>query len=64
MDEKTTRIIRCRVYIGFAVVAVVMMAFVLTATTHRVAMGVLTAYCLGMAYYNYRKAKEEEGKKK
>ena len=63
MDEKTTRIIRSRVYIAFAVIAAVM-AFVLTANTHRIAMAVLVVYCLGMAYYNYRKSKEDgKGKK-
>ena len=63
MDEKTTRIIRSRVYIAFAVVAVVM-AFILTGTVRRVALAVCAVYCLGMAWYNYRKANEDgKGKK-
>ena len=63
MDEKTTRTIRSRVYIGLAVVALIM-AFILTGTVRRVAMAVCTVYCLVMAWYNYRKANEDgKGKK-
>ena len=63
MDEKTTRIIRSRVYVAFAVVAVIM-AFILTGAVPRVALVVCAVYCLFMAWYNYRKANEDgKGKK-
>lgn len=61
MDEKTTRTVRAKVYIAFAVVSVVM-AFILTGTIRRVALGACAVYCVIMALYNFRKAKDEDDK--
>lgn len=63
MDEKTTRTIRSRVFVAFAVIAAVL-AFVLTGTVRRVVLAACAVYCLVMAYYNHRKANEDEKGKK
>ena len=63
MDEKTTRIIRARVYVAFAVVAAVL-AFVLTGTERRILLAVCVVYCLAMSFYNYRKYKQDDNGQK
>lgn len=59
MDERTTRTIRAKVYIAFAVIALILL-FVFTGTVRRVAMAVLAVYCVIMAVVNFRKAKDED----
>ena len=59
MDEKTTRIIRAKIYIAFAVIALVLLV-VITGTTRRIALVAVAVYCLIMSYVNFRKAKEED----
>jgi|GEM_PF-2154695 len=59
MDEKTTRTVRAKVYIAFAVIAVIL-AFVFTGTVRRAAMAILAVYCVVMAVVNFRKAKDED----
>jgi Ca2+/Na+ antiporter len=61
MDEKTTRTIRARVYIAFAVIALILV-FVFTGTVRRAAMGILAVYCVIMAVVNFRKAKDDPDK--
>ncbi|MBQ1674634.1 MAG: hypothetical protein II069_01150 [Oscillospiraceae bacterium] len=63
MDEKTTRIIRARVYVAFAVVAAVL-AFVLTGTERRILLAICVVYCLAMSFYNYRKYKQDDNGQK
>jgi Ca2+/Na+ antiporter len=60
MDEKTTRVVRARIYIAFAVIAAVM-AVALTGTIRRVALAATAVYCVVMAVVNFRKAKDEDG---
>ena len=62
MDEKTARTTRAKVYIAFAVLAVIMIPFIGTSLTRLIALAALAVYCLIMAYDNVRKAKEEDGK--
>ncbi len=59
MDEKTTRIIRGKVYIAFAVIALILV-FVFTGTVRRLVMAGLAVYCAVMAAVNFRKAREED----
>ena len=61
MDEKTIRTNRAKMYIVFAIAAVVFF-FLLSGTIRRVALAVCAVYCIGMAYYNFRKARDEDGK--
>ena len=61
MDEKTTRLTRAKIYVVFAVISVIVL-FILTGTTRRILLAACAVYCLVMAWYNYRKAKDEDGK--
>jgi uncharacterized membrane protein len=58
VDEKTTRAIRAKIYIAFAIVSLILV-FVFSGTVQRVAMGILAVYCVVMAVVNFRKAKDE-----
>ena len=60
MDDKTIRSVRAKVYIAFAVIALVL-ALMITGTTRRVVLVGVAVYSLVMSWVNFRKAKQENG---
>ncbi len=63
MDEKTIRTTRAKVYIGFAVLSLIL-ALILSGTPRRIALAACAVYSLIMAWWNFHKAKQEDQGKK